>query len=139
MSKVFLGGTCNSSRWRDNLIELLDKNVQYFNPVVENWTEVCRLKEIEEREKASVLLYVISPLMTGVYSIAEVASDSVKHPEKTIFCVLEYDTDSEGKAVNFTESQWKSLEATKELIRANGATVAGSLVNVAMRLNALYR
>ena len=139
MNKVFLGGTCNGSKWRDNLIELLDKKVQYFNPVVENWTEECRLKEIEEREKASVLLYVISPLMTGVYSIAEAVSDSIKHPEKTIFCVLEIDIDSEGKVVNFTESQWKSLEATKELIRANGATVAGSLVNVAMRLNALYK
>ena len=139
MSKVFLGGTCNSSRWREKLIELLSKTVDYYNPVVENWTEEYRLKEIEEREKASVLLYVISPLMTGVYSVAEATSDSVKHPEKTIFCVLDYDTDSEGKVVNFTESQWKSLEATKELIRANGATVAGSLVNVAMRLNALYK
>ena len=139
MNKVFLGGTCNGSKWRDNLIELLDKKVQYFNPVVENWTEECRLKEIEEREKASVLLYVISPLMTGVYSVAEAASDSVKYPEKTIFCVLDRDTDSEGKVVNFTESQWKSLEATKELIKTNGATVASSLVNVAMRLNALYK
>ena len=60
MNKVFLGGTCNGSKWRDNLIELLDKKVQYFNPVVENWTEECRLKEIEERKKASVLLYVLS-------------------------------------------------------------------------------
>ena len=48
------------------------------------------------------------------------------------------DIDPEGKVVNFTESQWKSLEATKELIKTNGATVASSLVNVAMRLNALY-
>ena len=138
MDKVFLGGTCNGSKWRDNLIELLDKNVQYFNPVVENWTEECRLKEIEERKKASVLLYVITPLMTGAYSVAEAASDSVKYPEKTIFCVLNYDKDPEGKVVNFNEFQWKSLEATEELIKANGATVASSLVNVAMRLNALY-
>ncbi len=138
MKKVFLGGTCNESKWRDNLVEMLDKNVQYFNPVVEDWTEEHRLKEIEEREKASVLLYVISPLMTGVYSIAEATSDSVKHPEKTIFCVLDRDIDPEGKVVNFTESQRKSLEATKELIKTNGATVASSLVNVAMRLNTLY-
>ena len=48
-------------------------------------------------------------------------------------------SDPEGKAVNFTESQWKSLEATKELIKANGATVVSSLVNLAMRLNALYK
>ena len=139
MNKVFLGGTCNGSKWRDSLIELLDKKVQYFNPVVENWTEDCRLKEIEERKNASVLLYVISPLLTSVYSVAEAASDSVKYPEKTIFCVLERDVDLEGKIYNFTEFQCKSLEATKELIKTNGATIASSLIDVAMRLNRLYK
>ncbi len=139
MDKVFLGGTCNDSKWRDSLIELLDKKVQYFNPVVEDWTEDCRLKEIEERKNASVLLYVISPLLAGVYSVAEAASDSAKYPEKTIFCVLERDVDLEGKIYNFTESQCKSLEATKELIKTNGATIASSLIDVAMRLNRLYK
>ncbi len=30
--KVFLGGTCNGSLWRDALIKKL--NIDYFNPVV---------------------------------------------------------------------------------------------------------
>ena len=137
MSKVFLGGTCNGSKWRDNLIELLDKNVQYFNPVVENWTEECRLKEIEERKKASVLLYVISPLMTGVYSVAEAVSDSVKYPEKTIFCVLDRDTDSEGNIKTFTDSQLNSLNAVKELVKGEGAKIFNSLEGIAMHLNTI--
>lgn len=28
---LFLGGTCNGSTWREELIELLDDNVNYFN------------------------------------------------------------------------------------------------------------
>ena len=37
--KVFLGGTCNNSKWRDKLIPML--NIDYFNPVVDDWTEEC--------------------------------------------------------------------------------------------------
>ena len=33
--KVFLGGTCNESKWRDDLIKLL--KIDYFNPVVKDW------------------------------------------------------------------------------------------------------
>lgn len=34
MKKVFLGGTCNESTWRDKIIpELL---IDYFNPIVED-------------------------------------------------------------------------------------------------------
>ena len=137
MSKVFLGGTCNSSRWRERLIELLSKTVDYYNPVVENWTEEYRLKEIEEREKASVLLYVITPLMSGVYSIAEAVSDSIKHPEKTIFCVLETDIDSEGNIKTFTDSQLNSLNAVKELVKGEGAKIFNSLEGIAMHLNTI--
>jgi len=33
MNKVFLGGTCNESTWRDELIPMLE--IDYFNPVVD--------------------------------------------------------------------------------------------------------
>ena len=37
MRKVFLGGTCNESTWRDELMPLLkNEGVEYFNPVVED-------------------------------------------------------------------------------------------------------
>ena len=37
MNRIFLGGTCAETTWRDELIEQLE--VDYFNPVVKNWTE----------------------------------------------------------------------------------------------------
>ena len=87
--KVFLGGTCNESKWRDKLIPML--NIAYFNPVVDDWNEECYQRELKEREVCDYCLYVITPLMSGTYSIAEVVDDSNKRPDKTIFCVLRKD------------------------------------------------
>ena len=139
MNKVFLGGTCNGSKWRDNLVEMLDKNVQYFNPVVEDWTEECRLNEIKERESARTLVYVITPRMTGVYSIAEVVNDSIKRPEKTILCVLETDVNKDGHIKTFDDGALRSLNAVKEMVKNDGAKVFNSLEGIAMYLNQLYK
>ena len=85
--RVFLGGTCNDSPWRAELVPLL--TIDSFNPVVEDWTEECMAEEIRQRESCDFVLYVITPKMTGVYSIAEVVDDSNKRPEKTVFCFLD--------------------------------------------------
>ena len=85
-NKVFLGGTCNESTWRNDLIKLL--KIDYFNPVVDDWNEEAYQEELRQREICDFCLYVITPKMTGVYSIAEVVDDSNKRPEKTIFCYL---------------------------------------------------
>lgn len=126
--KVFLGGTCNGSLWRDILIEQLE--IDYFNPVVEDWTEDCYKNELYQRSICDFCLYVITPLMTGVYSIAEVVDDSNKRPEKVIFCVLYKDN---GKS--FNNDQIKSLNKVKEMVKNNGSIVANSLYEVAHVLN----
>lgn len=53
-NKVFLGGTCNNSTWRNELIPLL--NIDYFNPVVEDWTPECQAEE--ERQKNEECQYI---------------------------------------------------------------------------------
>jgi hypothetical protein len=111
--KVFLGETCNGSTWRDELIPLL--TIDYFNPVVDDWTPECQAKEIKERESADFCLYVITPKMKGFYSIAEVVDDSNKRPGKTLFAVLHYD---DGPL--FDDKQIKSLEAISDMIAKNG-------------------
>jgi hypothetical protein len=128
MKKVFLGGTCNGSLWRNDLIEKL--TIDYFNPVVENWTEECQQQEIYEREHCDYCLYVITPKMTGVYSIAEVVDDSNKRPEKTVFCILTDDADA-----TFSEHNYKSLKAVARLVEQNGANVFATLQEVANFLN----
>lgn len=126
--KVFLGGTCNNSTWRDKLIDKL--NLDYFNPVVDNWTEEDYKKELEERKNADFCLYVITPKMTGVYSIAEVIDDSNKIPGKTIFSYIKKDDDKE-----FTKDQIKSLEKVGEMVKRNGGKCFSLLGEVAFYLN----
>lgn len=122
--KVFLGGTCSGYRWRDELIPMLKCN--YFNPMTKGWNEDKRQLEVKERENADYVLYVITADIKGVYSIAEVVDDSNKRPEKTIFCVLE-------KNMNY--KMMHSLNAVKNLVAKNGATVCIDLKSVANFLN----
>ena len=114
--KIFLGGTCNESTWRKNVIDVLTRNdIKYFNPVVDNWTEECYQKELEERNTCSHCLYVITPKMTGTYSIAEAVDDSNKRPEKTLFHFMTQDD-----KYSFDEGQLKSLDKVGILIENNG-------------------
>lgn len=142
--KVFLGGTCNESDWRDRLIPML--KINYFNPVVDDWDEKAYQRELKEREECDFCLYTITPRMTGVYSIAEVVDDSNKRPKKTIFCVLPYDSSDykikkeNGKTIKkysefFNTSQLKSLGRVGDMVERNGGKVFGSLEQVASYLN----
>ena len=127
MTKVFLGGTCNNSTWRDELIQMLE--IDYFNPVVDDWTPDCMAEEIRQRELCDYCLYVITPEMTGVYSIAEAVDDSNKRPEKTIFCVL-----NTGWIV-FSDGQMRSLISVGKMVEINGGEFHTSLREVAYSLN----
>lgn len=129
MIKVFLGGTCaGNTEWRKELIEQLD--IDYFNPVVEDWTPACMEEEVKQRNICDFVLYTITPSMEGVYSIAEVVEDSNKQPHKTIFCVLE---SYEGQV--FSLGQMKSLRQVGKLVSDNGGMVLYKLTDVANYLN----
>ena len=117
---VFLGGTCNESTWRDKIIPLL--KINYFNPVVDDWNEEAQKLEELKKANADIRAYCITPLMTGVYSIAEVVDDSNKYPEKTVLCVLKEDNGKE-----FTEGQMRSLNQVMNMVKSNGGKVCTDL------------
>jgi len=109
-SRVFLGGTCAESTWRDELIPRL--KVSYFNPVVEDWTPECQAIEEDEKDNyCNIHLYVITSLMKGVFSIAEVI-DSVHN--KKVHTILQVMPDG------FDKAQLKSLEAVINLVKKRG-------------------
>ncbi len=125
MNKVFLGGTCNNSTWRADLIKGLDCN--YFNPVVKDWTPECQ--EEEKRQKnneCNIHLYVITREMMGVFSIAEAVQSSNTNNVITIFTVIQ-----EG----FDKAQIKSLTATSDLIQSNGGYIFDNLDDTRAFLN----
>ena len=87
-------------------------------------------EEIKQRQICDYCLYVITPKMTGVYSIAEVIDDSNKKPDKTIFCFLKTD----GKLV-LDLGQIKSLNQVGSMVVRNGGKFFKSLEEVANFLN----
>jgi len=74
VNRIFLGGTCAETTWRDELISYMkNDDVEWFNPVVEDWTPECQeIEEDEKNNKCNVHLYVLTPAMQGVYSVAEI-------------------------------------------------------------------
>lgn len=131
MTKVFLGGTCNNSTWRDDLSLLLNtarqtKVVDLFNPIVDDWNEQAQKNEEEYKRDADIQLFVITPLMTGVFSIAEAVDCSNKYPNRCAFCVLKEDAGSK-----FTDSQIKSLNQVSKMIADNHGHIFDSLQGVA--------
>ena len=124
--KVFLGGTCNESTWRDKMIDVLEIN--YFNPVVDDWNEEAYQQELLARKTCDFCLYTITAKMTGVYSIAEVVDDSNKRPEKTILVISNHDGLIEAKLD-------KSLHAVAKMVQENGGKVFFTLNNAAKYMN----
>ena len=130
--KVFLGGTCNESTWRDKIIPNL--RIDYFNPVVEDWTPECQAEEERQKnEVCDVHLYVITPRMTGVFSIAEVVESAMTRHDKCVFCVLDEDGD-----LTFTKGQKKSLDAVGRLVSKYGAEWLDNLDDVVGHLNWVF-
>ena len=129
--KVFLGGTCANSTWREELEAKLDhERIITFNPVVPNWTEECQKIEDFHRETDDICLYVITPEGEGFYSFVEVTDDSNKRPEKTVLCVL---TEANGK--KFEGHTLKCVLKTMKLVANNGVVVTSSLEELATYLN----
>ena len=122
--KVFLGGVCDGSTWRDELIPMLE--VDYFNPVVENDTIGSVEEEIRQRGECDLILYVITKEMAGVYDVAEAVNDSNKRSDKTILCIL-YD--------GFDHVQVSRLVAVSRMVLDNGAITCVSLEEAAGIIN----
>jgi len=122
-NKVFLGGTCPQDKidfdYRKLLIPYLEnKNIDYFNPVVEDWTPEDRENEERQKDICNIHLYFISPNMRGVYSIAEMFGSLIKYKNKKVVFAV---TSTIGK-YTFSEGQGKSLKATAKLFKECGGT-----------------
>ena len=126
--KVFLVRTGNESTWRDEFIKTL--KIDYFAPIVDGCTLDDMDEEIWQRENCDFVLYVITPPMYDVYSIAEVVDDSNKRPNKTIFVFLR-----EYGVKKFTYGQYMPLIDVATMIRSNGGRVFKSLWEAANFLN----
>ncbi len=132
VTRVFLGGTCNESLWREYVSSQLNLNIEAYNPVVDDWNEAAQEEELRQRRDCDYCLYVITPRMTGVYSIAEAIDDSNKRPDKTLFCFLDCDENEK-----FSSAQVRSLQQVEKMIRSNNGKVFNDLDAIIRFLNTL--
>ncbi len=131
MKRVFLGGTCNGSTWRNRMmVHLCNDGLLYFNPVVDDWDEEAQANELRERGICDFCLYTITPKKIGDYPIAEVVDDSNKRPGKTVLVLLREDD-----GLRFTEPQWKSLRAVAKMVRRNGGQAFDNLKEASVRMS----
>lgn len=134
---VFLGGTTfkdESMDWRREVERRVNPNIRCFNPIVEEWDEYQRKVEENAKANSKYKLYVLTPQMRGVYSIAEMMLDSVNCGENTLICVL-----PEYKGKKFSTEKLNSLNATLELCRKYNATILYTLDGVIEYLNSATR
>ena len=114
--RIFLGGTCAETTWRNELIPLLVKRgIDYFNPVVDDWTPECQaIEEDEKNNKCNYHLYVITKEMMGTYSIAEIVHSAHlanmygTSVDKVVFAVLDEGT--------WQKHERKSFDAIMNLV-----------------------
>lgn len=124
-NKIFLGGTCTSS-WRDEIIPALDYyEIDYFNPIVEDWTPECiEIEDMEKNDKCNIHLYYFDSSMKGVYSVAELVSScyniDITYIDDKGFEIKPFSVALVLFIVNtdgFDEDQLKSFRAVLNLLR----------------------
>lgn len=121
--RVFLGGTVEGYDWREYVMSELDQfGIEYFNPVVKNYTEQDRIKEDNEKEICDILLFTITNDIVGVYSIAEVTEYAVRRERTVIFCNM-YQRNQSEDAIKMG----RSLANTERLISKYTAMVCHDL------------
>ena len=121
--EIFLGGTCNGSKWRDYFIPRC--KMSYFNPVVQNWTEESMAEEEWHMVNDKYLLWVITPKQTGYLSPAEAVDLAHRYHSKLIFTVWEDEPDC-----SFTDHQRQSLNKVKDIVEKAGGRVFYKLDDV---------
>ena len=126
--KVFLGGTCNESKWRDAIIPNL--SIDYYNPVKEEWSEEAFQEEIQAKLDCNYFLYCLTPKYTGYFSFAEVINESFHYSNQTIFCFLTEDGDNK-----FSKEETESLKELGSRVVENGGLWLDNLDEVSTFLN----
>lgn len=131
IAKVFLGGTCNGSKWRDYAEQHL--NMPYFNPVVDDWDEEAMKREEHEKATSLYHLYVLTPKMEGCFSVAELINDSHQTDTETYFCFLATDGGQ-----SFSKHQLKAMQAIARMVEDIGGHYFPDIESTIQELNKAY-
>ncbi|XP_060555209.1 uncharacterized protein LOC132716070 isoform X2 [Ruditapes philippinarum] len=73
--RVFLGGSCNPTRWRSEIAipYFKDHGITFYNPQVQHWKPELMELEAQAKQTADVLFFVIDSKTRAISSMIEVA------------------------------------------------------------------
>ena len=134
---IFLGGTTANTNWREQFLDLMNKlnpKIKCFNPVVENWTPQCIELENFVKLHAKYHIYVLTPKMTGVYSIAEMIDSVHDTSKKTYFYIKETDIDENSNDISWDPKMMNSLNAVSNMILMHGGHKASSMEDLVSKI-----
>lgn len=130
--KVFLDGTENGSKWRQQLIPNLKKNdIEFFDPTIQSRSKRSYQEELDQKKQSDFHLYLITPKMDDFENISELIEDSNKNPQKTLFLFMEADENDA-----FNTHQIKSLKRVGEMVEKNGGIWCKEIDEIINRLTA---
>ncbi|CAG2230302.1 RAW [Mytilus edulis] len=126
--RVFLGGSCNPTTWRQELAIpfLKSHGITFYNPQVQNWRPELLELEAQAKENADIMFFVIDKETRGISSMIEVGY-LVASMKQVILVLTEIeDNDTECKRV-FTEQEKSDLcrgrKILEDLVERNSVPV----------------
>lgn len=129
LNVVGLFGTCGNSQWRKAPEEKLKGlGIEFFDPVVANWTPECAEKEAKHLKNDRALLFVVTSETEAYGSLAETgwAELSTKANGRKAFFVLE-DYKEVDKPVDPKHAANRARKLVKAHAKENGASVYSNI------------
>lgn len=104
---VGLFGTCGGSRWREDIVIpiLQQRKVEFFNPVVAEWTEEAMKNEADHAATDQVVMMVITDETSAIASMAEsgwIALQASLRGQTLIMVLQDFKNDVDGLRINKT-------------------------------------
>ncbi|KAF7494382.1 hypothetical protein SSS_04341 [Sarcoptes scabiei] len=118
---IFLGGSCNPTRWRFDLVmpELKKNCITYYNPQVDNWGPELIELESYAKQNSEVLFFVIDNQTRAIASMIEVAFVAASR-RKLILVINDLDQWSEDICVSddlIPKDEYETLRKGRQYLR----------------------
>lgn len=131
---IFLGGTVDDD-WRTKFIHIWNKSkdektkeIELFNPIIDDWNEEARKKENDTKENAKLNLFVITPNQKGMFSFAEMIECA--HSGKVFFALVDTYNQFDKRSMSSYNSIGELVEKHKGIYKVySGESCLESLVD----------
>ncbi|KAH9419367.1 hypothetical protein DERP_005878 [Dermatophagoides pteronyssinus] len=118
---IFLGGSCNPTRWRSDLVmpQLKKKCLTYYNPQVDHWGPELIEMESYAKQNSEVLFFVVDNQTRAIASMIEVAFIAALS-RKLILVIIDLEPWSEQMVIgndHISKEEYEYLRRGRQYLR----------------------